>query len=151
MAYNQFDKQLMRLDAQLRAGTADRLTDAQHAQIEAAVLKRMRQIDAAPLRPVAKRQSWRPAAIGIAAAAMVLLAAGVFFKPEQKPEPQPLDFAALAQVLEGSDMLTQQIPQWTQWPEQAMQTEITRLSNDAQRAVAFLLNCAPGNPLPQMD
>lgn len=145
------NKQLQRLDERLRSGTADKLTDAQHAQIEAAVLNRLRRTDAAANRPIATRRHWRPLAIGIAAAAMVLLAVSVFIRPEQKSEPQVLDLAALVQVWEGSETLTRQIPQWTRWPEQTMQTEMNRLTDDTQRAVAFLLNCTPGNPLLEMN
>lgn len=148
MSFNQYDKRMTRLDEQLRSGAADRLTDAQHAQIEAAAVERLRQGDSMKRRSVPTRRHWRAIAFGVAAAAMVLLAAMLFMRQEE-PEPQPLDIAALVELWEDSETLTRQIPQWTRLPDHSMQAEMTRLNNDARRAVAFLMNCAPGNPMPE--
>lgn len=151
MALDNFDTQMKRLDKQLRSGAADRLSDAQHAAIEAAVLHRLRQVDPSAKHSLpASQRHWRPIALGVAAAAMVLIAVSVSMRPRH-PQPKPLDLTSLAQVWQDVEYLTQRIPQWTSLPEQSIQAEMTRLTNDAQRSVAFLINCTPGSPLPKTE
>lgn len=145
--------QLLRLEEQLGADTADRLSPAQHARIRTAVQERLRRLDTPVSHPLRSARRHRPAltAAIFAAAAMLMLAAGVFVSLHRRPlevRPEPMTFASL---WDDYQSLTRQFPQLAALPEQAMQTEMTKLANDTQRAVAFLLACAPSHPLPETD
>ena len=144
--------QVLRLEEQLRAGPADRLSPAQHARIQTAVLNRLGGLEspAAPPRHSTPRHRLALTA-AILAAAMLMLAAGVFVSLHRRPlevQPEPMTFASL---WDDYHSLTRQFPQLAAVPEQTMQTEMTKLANDTQRAVAFLLACAPSHPLPEID
>ena len=147
-----YHQRMRRLEERLRAPASEAFSDAAYARIEAGVLDRLRGAGSlsAPAAE-APRRYWRQAAFGTAAAAIVLAAVMVFMRPQPPAAHEaPLDLAALAELWTDTETLTQRIPQWAMRPELSMQAEMGRLTHDAQRAVAFLLNCTPYHPLPEM-
>lgn len=144
---------VLHLEEQLRADTADRLSPDRHARIQAAVLNRLRRLETPAEYPLRSPQRHRLmlTAAAIAAAAMLMIAANVFVSLHRRPLDAPPETMTPASLWGDAQSLTRQIPQLAALPDQAMQNEMTKLTGDARRAVAFLINCTPSHPLPDID
>jgi len=146
-------RDLMQLEDRLRTSPAETLSATQHARIENSVLARLEQVNRSAQNAVPTMQRHRLlwAAGAVVAAAVFMLVSDVYISLHRRQlETQP-ESITLTALLADSQQLTRQIPQWAFLPEQSMQTEIQRLTNDTRQTVAFLLNCTPSHPGPDLD
>ncbi len=148
-------RQMERLDEQLQSSPAKTLSDAACSRIEAATLNRLRQADPLQMQPQrAVPIARQPFRSGLWAAAAMLMVAVLLFVAHQRTGQEPIqEPPALTSMQDELDTayLTGQLSRLTTLPENPLQAEVTRLTGDARRAVMFLVNCAPSNPLASID
>ena len=144
-------RRLIRLDAHLRAAPAEALSAQDCARIEASILSRLPLIAARSeqCRPVPHRR-WTPRYAAVAAAALLLIAALLFVpsSPHHPLSDVPPETMTPIALWSESASLASEMTRLMRLPEQSFQAEVTRLTDDARRAVAFLLNCTPSDPSP---
>jgi len=144
---------LMQIEEQLGAASADSLTAAQHDRIQAGVLKRLREQERSSDHSISlpARPSVPLRGMAVAAAAILFLAVNVLVLRYHFPVQPAQEPVTLSSLFEDTERFGRRIPQLIHLPEQSMRGEMTKLANDAQRAVAFLVNCTPSHPGLELD
>lgn len=134
-------RQLQKIHNLLSQPTADRLTRIQHRRIQTAVLHRL---VSTPL----PRHYLPPLLPRIAAVAAILLI-GILLLHHQTTPPAPTSLMPLEAFASEVEIFGRSLPQLGKLAEEPLRQELHNLTQDAHRAVAFLLNCAPGFSIEQ--
>lgn len=146
-------QRLARLEGHLRTAPDKGLSSQDVKRIETAVLNRLHDCDVSYERRgrTVSRLSLAYRSPFVAAAAMVLVAVFLFVAMPPGRLSESPETTALTALWNDSEIIRQELPQLIYLPDRSLHTEITRLTDDARRAVVFLLNCAPTHPLPDID
>jgi hypothetical protein len=144
---------LMHVDDHLRAGPTEVLTSTQYDRIQTSVLKRLKDTDRSSEHSIAlpARRGLPVKSMAAAAAAMLFLAVNVLVLRYHFPAQPAQEPVSLSSLFEDTERFGRRIPQLISYPDTSMKTEMSRLANDAQRAVLFVLNCTPRHPGPELD
>ncbi|HDS85385.1 MAG TPA: hypothetical protein ENN97_09360 [Phycisphaerales bacterium] len=146
-------QRLARLEGHLRIAPDKSLSSQGVKRIETAVLNRLHDFDVLYERRgrIFPRLYLSYRSPFIAAAAMVLVAVFLFVASPHRRLPESPETTALTALWDDSEMIRQELTHLIYLPDRSLRTEITRLTDDARRAVVFLLNCAPTHPLPDTN
>lgn len=144
---------LMHIDDHLRTSHPEMLTSTQYDRIQAVVLKQLRETDRSREYSIAlpARRGLPVKSLAAAAAAILFIAVNVLVLRYHFPARPVQEPVTLSSLFENTERFGRRIPQLILLPEQSMKGEMTKLTNDAQRAVAFLVNCTPSHPELETD
>ncbi len=145
---------MTRLDEALRTRSADKLSPAQHARIEAAALCGLRHSEPLPRQPAqpaarTHRTAW--AACIVSTAAMLMVATWLFvsvYRPTADPLPE---LTATTLFWDESERFGQRLTQLAMLPEQSLQSEMSKLFDNVRRTADFLADCIPTHPLANIE
>lgn len=145
-----YHRHIVRMEDGLHAAPAQTIAPQDCKRIETAILNRLAQTErttGAATRPIAFPRPTK----AIAAAAMVLVATALLVRHNRPHIEPPPETPAPTVLWSASQLPTVSLTELVRMPDRSIHNEMNNLTQDARRAVVFLLNCTPSHPLPELD